>query len=204
MENGTTEPAVFAEKTYQIPHMDLLIASSGFTAFAMEWRWTVTFKCKKTDIEELNEVAPELMRQTWERSKLKHNHPVGQTPAAEGAMLYHFGFAPSKGRYTGYRYYSEDGFEPKEMPKEYVQPINDEVREVVETKEPLGTRMVNFFKRAKTLDDQKPPAQRIGVGGEVWLRTLSGKGFSAERLHVFDDYDETLEQVREAGSPVGR
>jgi len=72
------------------------------------------------------------------------------------------------------------------------------VSQIFEKGLPLGGEIVEFFKYTKSVDEKRPVSERVGIGGEIWLRAISSDlRFTTKRLHVFDDYKESLQTIRE-------
>ncbi|WP_259126035.1 hypothetical protein [Salinibacter ruber] len=179
------EEVMQAKKTTFLPSNNLILASSGHTAFFLKYYQAVHLMVNQSDPYRVNEIAPELMRQAWqafhrEEDVIQPDHTPG------GTMLYQLGYSPGKDEFCGWRYYSGDEFEPEEMPTEWVQPVRQEALESMETNQELRERAAAVFRATKEVEEKKPKEERVAIGGTVWMHTMKRDAYGAERLHVFE------------------
>ena len=202
-------PIRITDKAVEVPHLRMILTGAGYHQFLLEWYYMLMCEVDATDIAVLNESAPSLLSKAWRRFQRKNDlsKVEGNVPGSGGSKIAHLGYSPEERGFVGFYYKLQDDFQPTRMQnKPYYMPKEDGVRsQVFEKGLPLSEEIVEFFKYTKSVDEEHPVGERVGIGGEIWLRAISSDlRFTTERLHIFDDYDETLEQVREAGSPVGR
>ena len=192
-------PAVFGHKTFTVPHLNMMVAVSGFGALMPEWYAQLKFNCTKNDIASLHEVTPEILREAYGRFKLTYN-PTTDPPGPGGTKVYHVGYSQREDEYVAYGYYSGNDFEGEkilgaETSVDYAQPIGPEIRDAFRKDQGPIERIVDYFKKVHEVDQQKPAGERIAVGGEVWMHTLVEGQIDTRRIHVYDDYEETAAAI---------
>ena len=98
------EPFLYVSKCYVVPHLDMVIAGTGYGQLGARWSCMVQENLLCRDIEMLDQHAPEAIAGLWARLQAESG-PIGGT-----STIYHFGRAESSGEYVGYAYRSADGF----------------------------------------------------------------------------------------------
>lgn len=179
------EKVLYAKKATFLPPKNMILASSGHTGFFWRYYQALSLGLDGESVAALNEACPALMRQTWEQFQREEN-VIEPEMGEGGTMLYQVGYLPDKGEFGGWRYYSGDGFEPKELPTMWAQPDREPAVEAIKQQRGLRSQVTAYFRAMKQVEGEKPPAERVGVGGTVWLYTLKPNAFGAEKLHTFE------------------
>lgn len=176
-------PVSHMKKTATLPTKNMLMASTGFSAFFLAYYQTVCLQVPGNDPVGVNEVCPPIMQKLWRQ--MKGGLDTGETPGGNGQMIYQMGYSPSEDRFCGWRYHSEKDFEPQPMGREWIQPMSDEAKAALTSQADPQNRAISFFKCLKEME--REGEMKIGVGGTVWMHTLRREGFGIKRLHTFEE-----------------
>jgi hypothetical protein len=182
-QNGTE--AMHAKKTTFLPSNNLILASSGHTGFFLKYYQALYLRMEQSDPYRVNEIAPDLMRRAW-RAFQREEEVVYPEHTPSANIVYQLGYSPDKDEFCGWRYQSDDNYEPREMPTEWIQPANEKAMDEMAGRPELRERAAAVFRTLKEVEEEKPKEERIAVGGTVWLHMMKRESYGAERLHVFE------------------
>jgi hypothetical protein len=193
-------PFKYCTKLFGLPHLAALVCATGSLQLGLNWYLDIQSNIVAADIDYLNGVAATRLRMIAERL----SEPVSST-------VYHFGFSPRAEAFTGIAFRSESGFAPENLAYGLgvKPPFQEAFSAAVEDIALLGPEcgVARILQRLRAGDDALPVAERVGIGGQAHLMTLSG---SRQVTHVVDcwpDYEVQFHQMmrslrkRNAGRP---
>ena len=170
----------FTTKALVLPHLKIILASTGVAGFLDEWFMRVNKLLPVRGIDHLNDYAPIFMTTLWGRyaEKIKH------LPRAT-VSIFHFGVSEITGNIHAYTYHSGDEFRSKRLTSGlaakpgFVPP--DEYRF------PEDVKLLMDAQRAS--ERTSPVEERIYIGGEIQVQILTRNGISLYSAARFDDYE---------------
>jgi len=170
------EPLVLLTKFIVLPHLGITATGTGHGQFLAEWFARVRDGILAKDIDRVDQYTPSMLR------TLAADHDLD----VNSATVYHFGFSPRNNRFVAYVYRSTSGFTSERVDsglgiKPQVEPPEGDVT--------YPAAFVEIMERQRNADLQRPPAERIGIGGEIHCVHMQRSGFSVFTLHRFSSYD---------------
>lgn len=197
----TGRALTLTDKCIPIPHLSMVLTGTGFHGFLMEWYWTIQRQTAAVDIEHLNEMAPGLLQETWLRFQDKNNLPDRDAvPGSGGVTISHLGYSEREEQFAGCYYKLEDDFAPTRVKpgQQYFMPDLEGVTDAFQEGLDAQQQAAALFVRAKDLDEERPPGERLGIGGMVKYYAVGRHGHVCKDILEFDDREETKEQILEA------
>ncbi|MCL4872269.1 MAG: hypothetical protein KJ063_25190 [Anaerolineae bacterium] len=183
------EPVMFTTKAFVLPHLQMIIAGTGFAGFLGKWFIEINDRMLVTGIDHLDYHAPEKLAELWNSFKIKQNIPDNWT-----TTVYHFGFSEQKGIIHNYAYRSSNNFKSEQILQYgiYVKP---------ECSIPENYELPKDFKimmaEQRTIQSSLPQEQRTYIGGKIQVHHLMQQGYAVFSLDKFEDYDENLNAMFE-------
>jgi len=178
-------PIKFTTKAFIVPHLKLIMASTGIMGFLGRWIVHVNDMLIVKGIDNLDYHAPRVLASLWQGCKQELSIPDDITTS-----IYHFGFSEATGLVHSYRYRSTDNFksdrlEPYGFLVKPECPIPDNFT--------FPQDIIAMMSEQRTIQSSKPKHERVYVGGDIQIHHLSHDGFRVYTLHRFEDYmrDET-------------
>lgn len=192
-DTGERTPRNYCSKLYLLPHLRGVICGTGITSLIASWHNCVQENTVARDITMLDSIAQATLPELVEQLDL---------PKKPSTTIYHFGFWPAASEYIGLAYRSEHGFERDQLEHGLgVKPPDGidltEARELCQ-ENGLPAVFIDVMKRQKALDEARPPAEQLGIGGEVQFLVMTEDGYSITTCHRFDDYESVFSRMLEA------
>jgi hypothetical protein len=188
------QPLLYVTKILPVPHLKTVICGTGFKPLISKW-----FNCAMEniigfDITSLNHHAPGKLQSILQEIK----EPVQGT-----TTIYHFGFSENDQMLKGYAFRSVDNFVKEELETDNIgiKPSHPGIAEFYQKTlaiHPLNTDAfhIEVIKQLKRLDTALPISERVGIGGEIQLLRLSGKGnISMATIFQFSDFIATYKKM---------
>lgn len=186
-------PAFFTSKASYVPHLRMIVAGTGFAGFAGEWVDHVNARMLVRGIEHLDDFAPDYLRSTWERWKLKGNMPAGAT-----TTVYCFGISEETGHTVIFAYRSADDFESQRIETtSTVIGAKPDCALPREDEPDILQAVQRMMLEQRALQAAVPRAKRISIGGEAIAMHLTSDECRIFPFFRFNDFDEQMEQAME-------
>ncbi len=186
-------PSLYASKILPVPHLGAVVCGTGSQRLPLDWFVHIETRILGRDIDYVNSVAPGELRGLWTRL---------DEPGT--ATIYHFGYSPAEDAYVGYAFRSESDFAAERI--QYgigIKPPSGELIAVAaDSLAELGVHdaIISLIVKARSVDDALPLEERVGIGGEVHLLTLTGGRQFGWATRPWADFDavfgEMLERLR--------
>jgi len=190
--DGTAgRPFLFTSKCSPVPHMRMLIAGTGIAALTDRWRDIVQTRILALDAPMLDLHAPGALRTIWV-ALAAENELAEQT-----ATVYHFGYDAEKEEHRTFVYRSSSNFESEyQVPAFAVKPGPDGDYEPPNDID----QIIALADRIRTEQAALPEGERIYIGGELVLTTLTGDTSAAQVIYRFPDFVQDWQAMN--GQPV--
>lgn len=184
------EPYMFGEKVHPIPHLNMAMAVMGAHYLATSWYRTITSSPGVSDIEDINEVAPQCLRYLWDELEKDGALPSGSS------TVYHFGFPTGSDKLVRYVYRSSNDFEPERF--EGVAFTAKPLPPGYEFERPQTVEeLVALAVRVRSENDSQPEGGwGVRIGGELYSTLIENHSISTRLVYRFEDYDEMAAQIR--------
>jgi hypothetical protein len=185
---ATMDPITFTSKVYPAPHWEGLICGTGIMQFVTEWYLRAITTIVAQDIVHLDQFTPRTASQLFEKYKTSAGRKATST-------LYHFGFDRIESRFVGFAYRSTNDFASERLP--YAIGIKPNPGNPDLEIKSFPDDFIRLAQLQKQLDDTKPAAERVGVGGHLiayMLQRVDTNGLRHEiqttirRCYEFPDY----------------
>jgi uncharacterized protein YchJ len=167
-------------KVHLFPHVDAAVAVKGSHDFAV--LWIATLSNLLVDFDRWHPAARQLLPDVWDRA-------VRVGSSAEVGWVYQVGWSPSRSRFVGWEYCSDDGFQGTDLSDRdlYTNPTGADVPHRPTDSEAWLHLALQL--RSEANDPSKIVVEGVTpIGGEFHLTYLRRGGAISERLHV-DDRD---------------
>jgi hypothetical protein len=196
----TCEPVAFHTKVYPALERNLVIVGTGSGALVDRWRRWVSWQ-PPFDPQMLDTVATVKLQLLW--AELCAEFPP--TGTASTSTVYHF--AIEDGLTVVYTYRSVNKFasERDDTPGYAIKPFlgqrgEHRTAEDLEQLRPINrfddlSDMVELACRIRTDQETLPAAERVHIGGELYLTTITPGACQQQRVHIFEDRDEMGAQM---------
>jgi hypothetical protein len=170
-------PWRFTSKIFPLPHLDGALCGTGALRFITDWFLQLQIEVLAPDLVTLDRHVPGALR------LLARDHYLDE---GNTTTIYHFGLDPARGEFRGFAYRSARGFRSEELPRGLlVKPPLDGTLDA-----PGPEALAELMERQKAEDRALPPRDRVGIGGEVHLLTLTPGRYELRRCRRFADYPE--------------
>jgi hypothetical protein len=178
-------PFKFTTKAFAIPHLHLIIATTGVLGVLGRWFVRINDRVLTRGIDNLYAHAPSILSSLWNECEEELSIPDGVTTS-----VYHFGFSEFTGLIHSYRYRSSENFKSERLELGIL--VKPECR-IPETFSSPQEDIINMMTEQRVNEASKPKENRVYVGGEIQIHYLSKEGFRIFTAHRFEDYanDET-------------
>ena len=176
----TGEPYLLVSKCAVVPHLELVVASTGIAQVGQRWAHQLHTATLARNIDLLDQHVPAALRTI--AAALEDE--FGELPGT--STVYHFGFSEEKEEYVGYAYRSEKNYVSEDLAGGFgVKPA------------PVGPfsapndidDIVALGRRIRTEQDTGPRESRIYIGGEFWMTVLVNRTIQVSKLFRFDDFE---------------
>ncbi|MEM1290118.1 MAG: hypothetical protein AAGH67_01390 [Cyanobacteria bacterium P01_H01_bin.162] len=173
-----SEPSFFTAKFYLLPHLKMVVCGTGVLNVITDWFIRINTRLLVRDLCHLDEFAVSELQEIGRQYNLSDDLT---------ATIYHFGWAELEQRFTGFAYRSKENFRSERLEESVgIKPFFDQT-------DWLDSQDINFTeiaKRQRLIDRRKPPSQRVGIGGEIYMLHMRREQTSVLQLHRFEDYNE--------------
>jgi len=178
-------PFKFTTKAFPVPHLKMIVASTGIGGFGLSWFIQICDNVVVEDVEHLNYHAPGVLLKLWRQFEQLNAIKNNLT-----ATVYHFGFAQSTGHIKSYAYRSTNDFASEQLKYGLgVKPPLPNQEEYYQF--PLNVKKIMDAQRA--IEHAKPQKDRLLIGGEIHVLVLDKNGFTISTEDRFDDYGRARE-----------
>ena len=181
---------MYASKILPLPHLGGVVCGTGSQRMALEWYLELQTMVLARDFDYVNEIASDQLRALWARL----DEPGTST-------IYHFGYSPPEDAYVGHAFRSTNDFVSERL--DYglgFRPVHDELVQIAPALyAELGAHeaVLRLIETARRLDDELPMSERVGVGGEVHMLTLTAGRQIGWATRPWSDFESTFEEMLE-------
>jgi hypothetical protein len=183
-------PIKFTTKAFVVPHLNLIMASTGVMGFLGRWFVRVNDMVIAKGIDNLDYHAPGILSSLWEGCKQELSIPEDVTTS-----IYHFGISESTGVVHSYRYRSPENFR-----SDRIEPYGFLVKPECQIPENITgpESFITMMDEQRLIQSSKPKNERVYVGGEIHIHRLSQDGYQMSTLHRFEDYNSDETAIHDA------
>jgi len=181
-------PHLYASKVLPVPHLGGVVCGTGSQRMPLEWFVEIETRVVARDFDFLNEAAPVLLPEIWARL----DEPSTST-------IYHFGYSAAEDCYVGFAFRSKNGFVAERL--DYgigLKPVHEDLiaiaPELLEQPS-VHDAIVELIRVARTLDEALPQSERVGIGGEVHLLTLTEGRQIGWATRPWSDFESLFAQM---------
>lgn len=179
-------PHAFQSKIWLLPEFGMAIASTGAAQLGDRWYRRLREDALARDIETVNAFAQEVLQVEW--AEMRADNPDLPT-----ATVYHFGISET-GEIVRYIYRSKTGFAPERGADE-VFGVKPEPKRLPDESPETIDQLIQFAIAVRADADEAPLSERICIGGDLILTTVSGVTISSSRVYRFPDYTEMWNEM---------
>jgi hypothetical protein len=171
-------PLYYQTKFTVLPHLNLVIAGTGFASLINDWFHFVNGRMVVRDIDHLKVLAPGLLRDA--------------APRCQGAditttTLYHFGYSTLEKRYVGYAYRSAENWEPDRLQDALgFKPVID-VQPTANIQ--ISQFLIDIVCEQRRKDLLLPVSERVGIGGDIQVVVMENGIVTISTVHRFESYE---------------
>lgn len=177
------EPVCYTSKALLLPHLRLVIASTGLAGVLSRWFLQVNDGTVVWDVDHLNIHTPQALQALWAVYKEELAVPEQMT-----VTLYHFGVARDEEVIHAYAYRSEHGFRSERVP--YGVGTKPVIPFPNGPELPLDIRAMMEAQRANQAAFSSD--ERVYIGGEILVHHLTPEKCQVYTLDRFDDYEANM------------
>lgn len=181
--DSNRKPFRFTDKIFPIPHLRGVICGTGNVDMILDWVHCVQRNVVADDFSFLNTITT---NQLNEISK-KHTFDVGTT-------IYQFGFSKLKNEMQGYVYRSTNEYIQEKYDYCFAKKPQVEFDIYEESENGLEEAFIKLMIKQKGEDDLKG-SERVGIGGEIHMFSLSKQGHKLDVIHQFFDYNQCYDEI---------
>lgn len=179
------QPALYTSKVQIYAHLNMVTVVTGIQRLADVLGWSVARHEGLRDIDDANQITPDVLRAAYLEFKEHHApHDVGT------ATAYAWGFPSGSDQVVFYRYSSEDDFKPvrSTKPRFAIKPPPQQFEwSAPETTEEL----IDLAARIRDENDNERTPGPVAIGGELYVTELFNWNITTRRIHRFEDFTET-------------
>ena len=174
------EPLRFQSKALLVPHLRMVAVVTGLTGVLERWLCFLN-SVYVPGLEGLDQHATELLQTMWANAKRDLAIPEGMS-----TTVHHFGFSEVTGEICAFQYSALNDFASERLPVPglFAKPTNLTLpSDDVELPRDLRTIM----ELQREGESKSPVAERLYIGGEMWVHHLTNDGFN---VYLFDRFDD--------------
>ena len=189
------EPHSHRHKVWTLPHMNMVIAMTGTPELGDIWHSHIVNIAGARDIEELNTIAAQSLRDIHELLEQRYGD-------AGESTVQHFGFATGSDKLTRYSYSSKHDYEPEvfsgvRLQAKPVPPGFDfQIQSVSGIPESIE-EMVDIALRLRDENHRRLSTDGVPIGGDLFATSISDWNIQTARLREFP-HDGALDATRQA------
>jgi hypothetical protein len=176
----------YTSKAVLVPHLRLVIAGTGVGGFSSRWFAQVNDRMVVRGLDHLDFHATDSLGNLFSAYQQEIGFPDNLT-----ATIYHIGISEITGHVQAYAYRSECGFESERL--SYGLRVKPEC--VVPEGYELPFDIVRMMDSQRTIQETKPPEERLYIGGEIQVIQIERSSFHCYQLHRFEDFAATEQAI---------
>ncbi len=181
------EPIYFASQAIYLPHLKMIVASTGLNRFMEQWLCIIN-QLPVSDIQDLNGHAPGNLARLFDWFNSVNDYEV-----PEEVTVYHIGFSEKDDRIYSFAYSSSNRFNPE--PLAYGLAILPPCP-MPEGEFKFIDNVPDLMNRQREEQRKIEPDKRIYIGGEIYGMYLTAEGCNSFKLGVFDDYLADRQKIK--------
>lgn len=190
VSDGDRNPVLYHHKVSTFPQLNMVGVVTGFGSFGYQFFSQIEFIPRLSDIEEVNETAPAILRVMYKAWQEYH------APEEIGtSTVYLFGFPEGSDRIVRYIYRSTKDFVPERhegMSDTGVKPAPQQFKLVApETPQEI----VDLAVRIREENDELRTPGPVAIGGDLFVTYMDRDRTITERLYRWDDYREMRDRM---------
>ena len=178
--------SMFCSKAVHLPHLRTIIAGTGLGGFSNDWANEVNNRLTVKGILNLDYHTPDALRKRWIEVTSSDDFPTGLT-----TTVYQIGVSEDDEEICAFAYRSANNF--------ISEPLQHATRAKPECtilhSENFVEDVRQMMMEQKKIQDAKPSAERIYIGGECILMRLDKNSFMVATAFQFDDYENHLQEM---------
>lgn len=172
-----------------MPHLSGVFAMKGQALFGLECLKTLMSRIVARDVVDADSDVPQLYHDLWEQH-LRRCEGQGTDMQNARATIYHFGWVQAESRIVGFGYSAADGFVSQRISDgAWLHP------NTVDIKIQHPDDFLKITKKQKRIDDELPPGERAGIGGDFHQVYLTKQGTELRKVYRCPDFDEVYRQM---------
>ncbi|MCX5824992.1 MAG: hypothetical protein NTY86_16230 [Deltaproteobacteria bacterium] len=184
-EAGLSGTIQFCSKAFFIPHINMILASTGIAGFADNWLAYFNSNLIVRDVEDLARRAPPILSEGFER--YKHHFVPLFSGDLNRVTVYHFGFSLKDAKIKAYAHRSTNNFEPELRP--YGMATKPPCELPQEPFDPIDI-IPSLMEKQRAEQEALPEAKRLGIGGEMLALHLTNNGCNSFKIGQFKDHQQ--------------
>lgn len=183
------KPKIFCSKAFYIPHINMIVASTGLAGFSDQWIARINSYLNVGDIEDLSTCAQGMLSEVFEW----YNAQLSLSPTDNfTATIYHFGLSSRDGKMKSYAHRSTNNFVPEPLPYGTGKKPQCEL--------PLGeyellSIIPSLMEKQRAEQKATNAADRVYIGGEIFALHLTGTGCSSFKVGQFRDCQQDKDYI---------
>ncbi len=187
-------PRNFMTKIYPVPHLGGVITGTGISTVVEQFFLAANGSTVAKDFEHLSEFARDILRAIWTEIE-------EQLPANATTTIYTYGLTHA-GKFGGFAYRSTSDFCVEVLPHGMAAKPAPNLEVLAGVKSLSDLAKLSLQQQAD--DRALPRAERVGIGGDLWLYTLGraedgsltmSTNRLARMLHYDSDWELMLAQL---------
>lgn len=185
------DPSFFTTKMYFLPHLHGVMACTGIGQFGVSWFAQLQHGLLVRDLAHVNEFAPAMLRETWRRMS---EDVARSLPSREAltSTIYHFGYLRGEDRFITYAFRSTNDFVVEELNHGFsTKPPTRVDKQILE----LPKDFIDAMEQQRSEQDQLPLSERVFIGGDIIVASITRDGIGTWCAHRFADYEETYQRM---------
>lgn len=176
-------PFLFVTKSFIVPHLDMVIGTTGLAAIGQRWIGQVFSEVRCRNIDMIAKFTPSCLQEL-------HNNIANRidNEKLHPTSIYHFGYSDQYQRYVRYRFRSELDY-AAELSVESsfgVKPFPKGGFDVPQTR----SDFINLAERIRQEQQQCLSSERIHIGGELNIVIMKRRCITSSKLYAFADLEE--------------
>jgi hypothetical protein len=174
-------PLLLTSKAVHLPHLRLIVAGTGWGRFHNTFAMYAACGVAASGIEGLDRQAPEVLRGLRRDFEAGGLCPGGQ----QTTTVHVLGFSEHTDKVVSFRYRSTEDFASEGM--EYGTLVKPDCTLPADD---LFDHIPAMMLEQRQREAQKPPGERVYIGGEIWALHLTRERCVSFCMGKFEDYDQ--------------
>ncbi|HCG8192241.1 MULTISPECIES: hypothetical protein [Vibrio harveyi group] len=171
-------PFCFCTKAGYIPHLKTIIAGTGAGGFSNQWLLHASTRMVVRGIHNLDFHTAKGLRDLWATYKKEYSLPDNST-----TTIYQFGISEESGEVVSFAYRSSNNFQSEQLQfgtgvKPPCTVLEGNLLDIIP----------DMMAEQKKNESEKPPSERVYIGGEIIALVLTKEGCNHIKLGEFEDF----------------